>query len=307
MSAARPWIVVLTWNGRERLSFSLPAADRLEGSPEILVVDNASHDGGAERARELLPRVHVLRNERNLGFAGGNNRGISYALERGATHVVLVNDDMALEPDWWTQISRVATREPRAAILGGLVLFVSRPDRVNSTGLVVDRFWRARDRDFDRPLAETREIRRAAWSAGSEVVTGVTGGAICLRRDLLEHVGLLDERLFAYYEDLDLCLRARANGFESRFVPAAVSHHQFAATLGVDHPKRRYLLARNHLLIARRYAPRAAWPLIVGGTALYRLLVKAPAALLRGRADLARAELHAVRDALFGSTPEGAA
>lgn len=307
MNAARPWIVVLTWNGRERLSFSLPAADRLEGSPEILLVDNASHDGSAEHARELLPRVHVLRNERNLGFAGGNNRGISYALERGASHVILVNDDMALEPDWWTQISRVATHEPQAAILGGLVLFAGPPHHVNSTGLVVDSFWRARDRDFDRPLAEVCEIRAASWIAGSEVVLGVTGGAICLRRDLLEQVGLLDERLFAYYEDLDLCLRAHANGFESRFVPGAVSHHQFAATLGVDHPKRRYLLARNHLLIARRYAAPAERPLIVGGTALYRLLVKAPAAFLRGRADLARAERLAVRDALFGSTPEGAA
>jgi GT2 family glycosyltransferase len=281
-----PWIIVLTWNGRERLPISLRPLATLEGDHEVLVVDNGSTDGSADEARRLMPRAHVLENGRNLGFAEGNNRGIAYALQRGATHVALVNDDMALDPGWLAALLADERAHPEAGILGGRVLFLDRPDVINSTGIEVDRCLRSRDRDFDRPLAQAPT--RAAGS-----VLAVTGGAMLIARRVLEGVGSFDGSLFAYCEDYDLCLRARARGFGVRYVPGAVSYHKFAATLGTQHPFRRYLLSRNQMIMVGRHAPALVAILLLPATALYRALLRAPAFLLSGRPGLCRAEAKA--------------
>lgn len=278
-----PWIIVLTWNGRDRLWIALGALASLRGDHEVLVVDNGSNDGSADEARRLMPRAHVLENGANLGFAEGNNRGIDYALERGATHVALVNDDMALDRDWLVALLADERQHPGAGIRGGRVHFLDRPDVVNSTGIEVDRWMRARDRDFDRPVREA-----ASRPPGS--VPAVTGGAMLIARRVLESVGRFDAGLFAYYEDYDLCLRARRSGFDVRYVPEALSHHKYAATLGTQHPFRRYLLSRNQMIMVGRHAPSNAAAMLLIGTFVYRFLMRAPAFLFSGRPRLCLAE-----------------
>ncbi len=287
MSRPRPWVVVLTWNGRERLPLSLGSLAELEGEFETLVVDNGSVDGSGELARQLRPRAHVLRNDLNLGFAAGNNRGIGYALERGASHVAVLNDDMKLDPGWLLALVADERRNPAAGIWGGLILFVDRPDTVNSVGISVDWLLRVRERGFGMRRSELGEV-----TAGS--ADAVTGGAMLVARRVFERIGGFDARLFAYYEDYDFCLRARRAGFDVRFVPTAVSYHMFAGTLGEHHPRRRYFLARNQMIMVGRYA--RAWKAIplLAGTTLFRILLKAPLWLLRARADLARSEVAAV-------------
>jgi GT2 family glycosyltransferase len=283
----RPWVVVLTWNGRERLPLSLGSLVDLEGEFEVLVVDNGSSDGSAELARQLCPRAHLLRNDVNLGFAAGNNRGIRYALERGASHVAVINDDMKLDPGWLGALVDDGRRNPAAGIWGGMILFLDRPDVVNSAGISVDWMLRVRERGFGRPRVELGELKASSARA-------VTGGAMLVARCVFERIGGFDARLFAYYEDYDFCLRARRASFDVRFVPTALSYHVFAGTLGEHHPMRRYFLARNQMIMVGRYA--RAWKAIplLAGTTLFRILLKAPLWLLRARADLARAELAAV-------------
>lgn len=283
-SSVRPWIVVVTWNGAGRLDETLGAIRDLEGSCEVVVVDNGSTDGSAERARALLARAEIVRNRENLGFAHGSNQGIERALARGATHVALVNDDMRLDRDWLRTLLAVSELDPSIGVLGGLILFRDRPDTINSTGLVCDGWWRVRDRDF----GVARHLRSDL--APSDVVA-VSGGAMLLTRAVLETAGGFDPSFFAYFEDFDLCLRARRLGFRIRFVPAAVSWHRFAASTGLESPLRIRLLARNHLAILGRYAP--AWQVIPGliAVVLARSLLRAPLAFLRGRRVEAVAEI----------------
>lgn len=281
-----PWLVILNWNGRDRLPISLGSVGALEGRFEVLVVDNGSGDGSAELVTSILPSAHLLRNGANLGFAEGNNRGIAYALDRGATHVALINDDMRLDPRWLVSLLAEQALHPEAGILGGLVLFLDRPEVVNSTGIEVDALGRARDRDFERPLA-------ALARPASEGVLAVTGGAMLIDRRVLDAVGALDARLFAYYEDYDLCLRARAAGFHVRYAAGARSWHRYAASTGPLHPFRLFLLARNQMRLVGRYGAPPAVPFLLLGTALYRLCFKFPTFVLRGYPHAGFAEARA--------------
>jgi GT2 family glycosyltransferase len=283
---ARPWLVIVVWNGAARLPATLGALGELGSDFELALVDNASTDGSAELGSELWPRAHLIRNRENVGFAAASNQGIDFALARGATHVALVNDDMRLDARWLDEILAESACHPEAGVLGGLILFRHRPDTINSTGLVRDSLWRVRDRD----LGTARSARR---DLASSEVEGVSGGAMLLTRTALEAVGRFDPTFFAYFEDFDFCIRARRRGFAIRFVSTALSWHDFAASTGPESGMRERLLARNHLQIVGRYAsPPLVLPLLLG-VAFARCVVRAPRALLLRRAPLlAAAEIQ---------------
>jgi N-acetylglucosaminyl-diphospho-decaprenol L-rhamnosyltransferase len=286
----RPWVVVVTWNGAARLAETLGALREADRELDLVVVDNGSTDGSAELAGAVFPGVHLIRNPENRGFACGSNQGIEHALARGASHVALVNDDMRLDRAWLRELLAESARDPSIGVLGGLILFADRPDTINSSGLVRDRWWRVRDRDFGAP-------RSARCDLEASDVAGVSGGAMLLTRSALEQVGRLDPTLFAYFEDFDFCVRARRAGFRVRFVPAAVSWHAFAASTGPGSPLRAHLIARNHMAMVGRYAPAPQVVPELVGIALVRALVRAPLALARGRPGEADAE---VRGSLAG-------
>lgn len=288
--AAQPWIVIAVWNAAARLPSTLGALEALVGDFDLVLVDNGSTDGSADVARRLCPRAHIVRNAVNGGFAAASNQGIERALARGATHVALVNDDMRLDPSWLRELLAESERHPEAGVLGGLVLLRERTDTINSTGLVRDSLWRVRDRDFGAPLG--------ARDLAPGEVDGISGGAMLLTRAALDAVGRLDESLFAYFEDFDFCLRARRRGFAMRFVPSALSWHEFAASTGDGSPVRERLLARNHLQIVGRWAPLPVVLPLLLAIAFARVFVRAPLALLRARPALAAAEM---RGALEGA------
>jgi GT2 family glycosyltransferase len=289
MTREKTWIIVLTWNASDRLHISLEALTKLEGKYHVLVVDNNSQDNTLEKAKSVLPDASFLCNSSNLGFAGGNNVGIRFALENGATEIVLVNDDLALDPDWLVTIQNHCKLQPDIGLAGGCIRFLEKPELINSTGLVVDSFWRATDRDFLSPF-KNENLRK------SGPVYALTGGAIWIRSEVFFKIGFLDEVFFAYYEDLDFCQRAKSSGFKLEYVSGATSFHSFAGSLGSDHPRRKYLLARNHLRIVGMYAPFLStiflFPAIIG----YRICIKASISLFKLKPKHAFAEAKAVLD-----------
>ena len=177
-----------------------------------------------------------------------------------------------------------ARAHAEAGLFTGTLLFRGE-EVVNSTGLTIDGFGRARDRDFRVPLAQL--------SRTDGEIDGVSGGAALLRASMLRDIGLFDPAYFAYYEDVDLSLRAARAGYRSFYVRGAAARHRFGATFGADSPAQRYLLAVGHLrTLARHEALVKAAPLVVA-TVVYRAAVKAPIELLRLRPALAWAELRA--------------
>jgi GT2 family glycosyltransferase len=287
--------VVLTWNGREDTLACLASLARLPDRPDVVVVvDNGSTDGTAEAVRESFPDAELIRSEENLGFTGGNNLGIERALELGADHVLILNNDAEAEPGAIRALVDEAGRRPDAGSLGSKILFADPPDLIWFVGARYDprvgyngRQLGYRERDDGR-FDEVHETDRAC------------GAAMLVPRAVLEQVGGFDDDLFLYSEDVEWSLRARAAGYRHYVVPASVvRHHVSAAAGGESSPLPLYYGMRNSLTVAERYAP-------LGRLATWRRRVVALAAHLAqavaapGRVAGTRAVLGGFRDALRG-------
>ena len=167
--------------------------------------------------------------------------------------MALLNDDVEVAPGWLQALLDAAFAHPEAGLFCGTLLFRNE-ERVNSTGVEIDALGRARDRDFG--VART-QVRR-----DDGPLTAVTGGAALFRCELLRRIGVFDPAYFAYYEDVDLSLRAARAGAICWYAAAAVARHRFAATSGSGSPLQRFLLGRGHLrTLALHQRPlRAAAP-----------------------------------------------
>ena len=245
--------VVLTWNGREDTLACLASLTEVPDGPErVVVVDNDSSDGTAEAVAERFPDVELVRTGANLGFAGGNNRGIERALALGADHVLILNNDAEVEPGAIGALVDAAGERPDAGSLGAKVLFADPPGLVWFAGADYDprRGYNGRQRGYREPdgpqFAGTRETDRAC------------GAAMLVPRAVLERVGGFDEELFLYSEDVEWSLRAAAAGYRHFVVGDSVVRHHVSASGGGE-------LAADALLrpaeLARRLrAARAARP-----------------------------------------------
>jgi GT2 family glycosyltransferase len=292
--------VVLNWNGRadtERCVRSLLAPG---GPDRVLVLDNGSRGDEAGALRAAFAgegRVEVAGLPRNRGFAGGVNEGMRRVLGAGAAEVLLINNDAVLEPGALPALRAALRGEPRAAAAGPLVLLDDGSGRA----------WFAGGR-IVVPLGQVLHPghgRVPAAPAGGARASGfLTFCALLLRREAWEGVGPLEEEFFAYGEDADWCLRARAAGRTLLHVPGARVLHRGSASAGVRSPLQAYLLARARVLLVRRHSGALSrallfWP--------WMLLVRGPhdflkALLTRGFAA-ARAGVAGVRDGARGGPP----
>jgi GT2 family glycosyltransferase len=281
-------LIVLSWNGLVDPLACLDSTRRIERDDvAVICVDNGSTDGTPAAVRERFPEVTLIANERNLGFAAGNNVGIEHALDAGARWVVLVNNDMLLAPDVVDGFEAAAAGEPDAGILAGKVLFADRPETIWFAGQRINALlgYSGRPRGYGR---------RDGPRYGAAIETDRAVGALmAISAPALRSAGAFDPDLFAYVEDVDLALRVRAAGFKVIVAPAARGWHRVSASTGGEAASTHtlYYGARNTVVVLdrRRPLPRAAAALRRGAI----LLTFALHALTRAN----RAEaLRAVRD-----------
>jgi hypothetical protein len=240
--------VVLGWNGREDTLACLRSLQRVTyPALAIVVVDNGSTDGGPEAVAAELPDVRLLRLGENRGFAGGVNAGVAAALEDGAEQVLLLNNDTTAEPGFLEPLVEAASTAGVGAACAQILDAAT--GRIWYAGASYDahRGHQGRHTGYgDPPLppeVAPYETERAC------------GGAMLISRAALDAVGLLDESLFAYAEDVDWSLRARAAGLRVLVVPASIVRHRVSAsTGGAASPDSLYYALRNGLVVAERNA-----------------------------------------------------
>jgi GT2 family glycosyltransferase len=227
--------VVLSWNGKED---TLACLRSLEGEEvDVIVVDNASEDGTAE----AVSGVDLIRNERNLGYAGGMNVGIRRALERGAEAVLLLNNDVEVEPG---AIEALIAATEAAGAVCPLIVFADDPGRIWYSGARFD------------PRRGYNGLHRTDEPAAVRETERICGAAVLIPRETLERVGDFGEDLFAYVEDADWSLRARAAGLHLAVEPRSrVRHRVSASTGGEGSDSALYYSTRNTLAVCERHAP----------------------------------------------------
>jgi GT2 family glycosyltransferase len=244
-------VVVVNWNGGDVLTRCLDAlAGQVVSPARILVVDNASTDGSADRLEERHRRVEVLRLAGNVGFAAANNLAVRAVDD--CDWVALLNPDAFPEPGWLEALLRAAADEPEFEFFASRLLQAGSPDTLDGAGDALHANGLAWRRDHGAPAAGTALAREETFSA--------CGAAALYRRDAFLEARGFDERFFCYFEDTDLAFRLRLAGHRCLYVPDAVVHHVGSALAGAMSDFTVYHSYRNLAWTWAKNMPRAlAW------------------------------------------------
>jgi GT2 family glycosyltransferase len=296
-------VVVLNWNGKDVTPRCLDSISRSSCAPDqVVVVDNASTDGSADFVRSAFPHAAVIVNDSNLGFAEGNNVGIRYLLERAFDLILLLNNDTVLDAESLCELKRAARAQPAAAY-GAAIYELSPPGRLWYGGGSISRLT----------LDATHATAPVDGRGTARPTDFITGCCLMFHADALRRIGLLDKDFFAYYEDVDWCLRARAAGSRLLVVPAAIVHHDVSHTFrragtpvesaatyawAQSRPLVLYLAYRNRLLLARKHASGKLHFAVLATRRLARAALHAGMLMATRRGPQARAVVDGTRDGL---------
>ena len=248
MSSARVVVIVLNWNNESDTAVCLDSlAAQRDAIFETLLVDNASADGSGERLRQRYPAVAYLQTAANLGYAGGNNRGIEWALACGAEWIVVLNNDTVLDADCMHALLETARSDSRIGALSPLVTRHDDPTRVWFAGGHIDRARAVGVHDGENvSVARWLETKAVALPDRTWYpCTFVCGCCLLLRAEALRAVGVFREDYFAYVEDLELSHRLTHAGWALGWVPAARLAHRVPPVGQAESPFQIRLRDRN--------------------------------------------------------------
>lgn len=259
-------------------------------------------DNGSEKVFKLVPEeqneeITVIRSDKNTGFSGGFNLGISEAFKQDPDFILIINNDTEIFPDMLKNLVKVMDSDPKI-------------------GISVPKIYFAKGREFHKSRYKLEELGKVIWYAGGfmdwdnvksvhrgvdevdrgqydkiEEVNFATGCCMMLKREVLEKVGaknilpvqIFDDRYFLYYEDADVCIRVKKAGYKIMYVPKALLVHNNAASSGgPGNELHDYFLTRNQMLFGMRYAPirskialmRQSIKLFFNGRPMQKLAIK---------------------------------
>ena len=239
------FIVIVNWNGLEDTLECLASISKLDyPNRQTVLVDNGSTDGSQARLKVVTSNFTLIEHKANLGYTGGNNAGMRYALAQGADYVWLLNNDTVVESDSLSKLVATANKDQNIGLISPITYEYHDRARIQFCGVCADMSKQtivgAPDPRGHQPDALSREL--LLW-----------GTALFIKSTVIQRIGYLDDRYFAYHEDLDYSLRAINAGFRTLIEPTAVVYHKWAASSGAAAPVRMFLLTRNWYLFWRTY------------------------------------------------------
>ena len=222
-------IIIVSWNVRKPLQDCLESIFRLtqnEKPHQVIVVDNASTDGTVDMVRQQFPEVTMVANQTNVGFAAANNQGMRLS---GAPAILLLNPDTLVHPGSLPAMVHAFVQHPKAGIIGPKLLNVDgtvQPSvrRLPSATALIAIALKIRHVWKNFPPLQ-RYLATDVDENAEQAVGQVMGAAFLIRRELMKAIGLLDERFYIWFEEVDYCKRAADAGWETWYVPNATITH----------------------------------------------------------------------------------
>ncbi len=231
-------IIIVNFNGGEKLAKCIAALAGTSDGSEIVVIDNASTDGSADLPEPLSHRVRIIRNSENLGYAAALNQG---ARETGGEVLVFSNMDTLAEPGWLEPLVAQLRDCPDAGAVNPLVL-LSDGMHVNAAGQNIHVTGLGFNRGLGSPLSRYGDRPFA--------VSGIQGAFFAMRRSVYEEIGGFDATGFLYHEDVNLSWLLRLAGYELYCVPASRVRHDYFLSM---YAHKFHLLERNRVAMLLAY------------------------------------------------------
>ncbi len=274
-------IITINYNGIKDTGELIESLQKHVSLPyEIIVVDNASKKNEADILQQKYPHIITIRSEKNLGFSGGNNLGISKAKGK---YIFLLNNDTLIEEDTFYYLIKKLESSHQIGAVSPKIKFAFPPRNIQFAGYIplsaitlrndLIGFGKADNGQFDTPI-------RTPYCHGA---------AMMVKREVIEKVGYMPEIYFLYYEELDWSTQIEKAGYELWYEPCCTVYHKESQSTGQQSYLRTFYLTRNRLL----YAWRNRYGITLWVSILYQLTVAAPkntlVFLLKGRTDLVKA------------------
>jgi len=252
MTSPFVYIIVLNWNRKyDTLECLESLQDVCYPNYKVLVVDNGSTDGSSYIIRKRFPNITLIENEKNLGFAEGNNVAIRHALREGADYILLLNNDTVIDKQLLMELVKIAESDLKIGICGPKIYYYNAPNTIWFAGGLIKRGIAFHIGDGEDDQGQHDKIT---------FVDYITGCAMMIKRKLVEKVGLLDPDYFCMFEDADLCHRGRKAGFKVVYGPTAKVWHKISLSFGgMLSPLWVYYKVRNNILFMRKNERGSGW------------------------------------------------
>lgn len=234
-------ILIPNFNGQMHLAECLSAVFEQSYSYfKVIFVDDGSTDDSVEYVKKNFPKVEILNLDKNYGFTQAVNKGVKYCLNKyQPKYIALLNNDTKVDQHWLKYlITRIESAEDIAAVASNM-LFYDNPDTINSQGVTCAVLGHGQDINYFKKLDNIKHQRTH--------ILGACFGATLIKVDIMEKVGLLDDRYLAFVEDLDWGWRANLYGYKILFEAKAIVYHKGSASWQKQQLTRQYLCVRNNL------------------------------------------------------------
>lgn len=243
-------IILLNFNGYKDTIDCVKSLENISYSNyNVIIVDNNSNDNSEEEIKKYIEtkkNLIFIQSGKNLGFSGGNNVGIKYAIDNGADYICLLNNDTIVKHDFLNILVETMENDASIGIAAGKIMYHSQPDVIWSAGGYID-YKRALGCHYGM----MKNISNPNYNTEKEV-TFLTGCLQLIRREVFHKIGFYDDEYFLYMEDVDFCYRCRNSGYKLKYIPSSHIYHKVSASTGNGSPLMLYYMTRNRLLYNKK-------------------------------------------------------
>jgi GT2 family glycosyltransferase len=253
------WTVIINWKQPQKTCDCIDSLTGSIGKSSIIVIDNGSNDGSVEQIRQKFPEIVFLPQSHNLGFARAANIGIEYALERGAYGIFLLNNDATVTKDTIQRLYDAMSSSDRVGIVSAKIFLTEDPQCLWTVGGM----YRA------RRVIDIGSNEKDVGQYDHMPFDFAYACAMLLRASMLRSIGAFDEQFFMYYEDIDLCLRARISQYDVVLAPDAHAWHIGSLSTHDQPAFKLFHHARSRMLFFAKHLKPTEKPLFYGAELRY--------------------------------------